>query len=130
MKSKTTLMFRSNKSLRKLAQETLDSDEFRLPYSEETTKDKGFFLVKDEGIYFMNAFKSKNKKTPSENGYVIYAVGYNPKTNDDVWEKSRWAVGGDDFANFIPFDIPQIERIAEGGNISIKVFEDSWEVRA
>ena len=45
MKSKTTLMFRSNKSLRKLAQETLDSDEFRLPFSEETTKDKGFFLV-------------------------------------------------------------------------------------
>jgi hypothetical protein len=128
--SKTTLTFRSNKSLRKLAQETLNSDEFRLPYSEETTKDKGFFLVKDEGIYFMNAFKSKNKKTPSENGYVIYAVGYNPKTNDDVWEKARWAVGGDDFGNFIPFGIPQLERIAEGGNISIEVSEDSWGVTA
>ena len=37
--SKTTLTFRSNKSLRKLAQETLNSDEFRLPYSEETTKE-------------------------------------------------------------------------------------------
>tara|TARA_R100000789_G_C2998699_1_gene148172 strand:- start:279 stop:668 length:390 start_codon:yes stop_codon:yes gene_type:complete len=128
--SKTTLTFRSNKSLRKLAQETLNSDEFRLPYSEEATKDKGFFLVKDDGIYLMNAFKAKNKKTPLENGYVIYAVGYNPKTNDDVWEKSRWAVGGDDFGNFIPFDIPQLERIAEGGNISIKVFEDSWGVTA
>ena len=78
----------------------------------------------------MNAYKTPKGKTPKTNNTVIYAVGYNPKTNEDVWEKSRWAVGGDDFGTLINFDIPQLERIAEGGNISIKVFEDSWGVTA
>ena len=54
------LKFKSNKTLRSLARETLNSKEFHLPYTKERTKTKSFFLVKDEGIYLMDAFCDKD----------------------------------------------------------------------
>ena len=57
-----TLKFKSNKSLVKLARETLFAKEFKTAYVDETTSDKSFWLVKDEGIYVMSCY-IKNGKT-------------------------------------------------------------------
>ena len=117
-----TLLFNSNKSLKSLARETLKAETFKKPYTNETTKDKGFYLVKDEGIYLMNAFDSDNDKTPKQNGFVVYAQRFNPKYDlkGDLWDRT-YAVSRDDFAEFIPMDEEQLMRVAEGGKVKIKL---------
>jgi hypothetical protein len=117
-----TLLFNSNKSLKSLARETLKAETFKKPYTNETTKDKGFYLVKDEGIYLMNAFNANNGKTPKQNGFIVYASGFNPKYDKygDLWDRT-YAVSRDDFADFIPMDEEQLMRVAEGGKVKIKL---------
>tara|TARA_B100000900_G_C20363829_1_gene627454 strand:+ start:162 stop:548 length:387 start_codon:yes stop_codon:yes gene_type:complete len=117
-----TLLFNNNKSLKSLARETLKAETFKQPYTNETTKDKGFYLVKDEGIYLMNAFDSDNDKTPKQNGFVVYASGFNPKYDKygDLWDRT-YAVSRDDFAEFIPMDEEQLMRVAEGGKVKVKL---------
>lgn len=65
---------------------------WREPYGYEAGG-PGLLFVKDEGVYLMS-----NGTDTSARETVTYAEGYNPKTDEDVWEKSRDAVGGDDFA--------------------------------
>jgi len=62
-------------------------------------------LVKDNGIYLMSNSVSSNKKGLEENGEcpLVYAEGFNPE-EDDVYDKCRYAVGGDDFAEGFPLD--------------------------
>ena len=117
-----TLLFNSNKSLKSLARETLKAETFKKPYTNETTKDKGFYLVKDEGIYLMNAFDSDNDKTPKQNGFVVYAQRFNPKYDlkGDLWDRT-YAVSRDDFAEFIPMDEESLMRVIEGGKVKIKL---------
>ena len=126
-----TLLFNSNKSLKSLARETLKAETFKKPYTNETTKDKGFYLVKDEGIYLMNAFNADNDKTPKQNGFVVYASGFNPKYDKygDLWDRTH-AVSRDDFADFIPMDEEQLMRVAEGGKVKIKLSPTTLEVWA
>jgi len=119
----TTLNFRSSKKLRKLAKETMKHDKFKVPYKDETTSEKGFFFVKDEGIYLMNAYKS-------ESNSVVYAVGFNPSTNENCWDESYYAVGGDDFAELLPFDEDALIRIMRGGSVELKVTDKYIEVIA
>ena len=126
-----TLLFNSNKSLKSLARETLKAETFKKPYTNETTKDKGFYLVKDEGIYLMNAFDSNNDKTPKQNGFVVYAQRFNPKYDlkGDLWERTH-EVSADDFAEFIPMEESQLMRVIEGGNIKIVLSPTTLEVWA
>ena len=126
-----TLLFNSNKSLKSLARETLKAETFKKPYTNETTKDKGFYLVKDEGIYLMNAFDSNNDKTPKQNGFVVYAQRFNPKYDlkGDLWERTH-EVSADDFAEFIPMEESQLTRVIEGGNIKIVLSPTTLEVWA
>ena len=126
-----TLLFNSNKSLKSLARETLKAETFKKPYTNETTKDKGFYLVKDEGIYLMNAFNANNGKTPKQNGFIVYASGFNPKYDKygDLWDRT-YAVSRDDFADFIPMDEEQLMRVIEGGKVKIKLSPTTLEVWA
>ncbi len=60
-------------------------------------------LVKDDGIYIMS-FDEPVKEEKGPRGIVrtiVYAKGYNPATDGDVWDKCRDAVGGDDFGECI-----------------------------
>ena len=120
------LTFKSNKTLKSLARETLDSKEFHLPYTKETTNTKSFFLVKDEGIYLMDAFCHKDKLK-----YVVYAQRYNPKYDlkGDLWERT-YEVSRDDFGENIPFEEEALMRIASGGDITINLSETQIEVMA
>jgi len=125
----TTLTFNSNKNLKSLARETLSSKVFHQPYTQETTEQRGIFLVKDEGIYIMDAYADKHPD--SYNRRVIYASGYNPKHDKygDLWDRT-YAVSRDDFGEFVPMDDDALIRIMRGGKITIKLTPTMLEVRA
>ena len=122
---KHRLIFKSNKSLRKLARDTLKASNFKIAYRDKYTAEKCFYLVKDDGIYMMNCYKDN----PNKSNTVIYASGYNPKYNDNVWEDT-YQVSRDDFADNMYFTDDQLERIATGGDIDITITPTSYEVRA
>jgi hypothetical protein len=119
------LKFRSNKSLVKLARDTIKASNFKIAYRDKYTAEKCFYLVKDDGIYLMNCYKDN----PNKSNTVIYASGYNPKYNDNVWEDASY-VSGDDFADNMYFTDDQLDRIANGGDIEITITPTSYEVRA
>ena len=125
-----TLTFRSTKELRLLAEETFKQKKFNVPYEpEKSTSEKGFYLVKDEGIYLMNAFSRKTN-------LVSYAVGFNPKNvkTDDQWSEMREKqqdISGDDFAEKIPLDYHQLKRIWQSkGHVTIRISDDKLEILA
>lgn len=120
------LRFKSSKTLKDLASNTLAKDKFRIPYTKKTTKQKGFFFVKDEGIYVMNGYANKD----TEDNLVVYALDYDPHKDDDVWERSWRAVGRDDFAESIPLSDEQLQRLVEGGHLVLEVSETSIKIEA
>ena len=122
------LKFKSNKTLRSLARETLFAKEFKIAYRDKTTQDRQFWLVKDEGIYVMNCDLKDGKRKVK---HVVYASGYNPKydKNDDLWDRTH-AVSGDDFVENIPLDISALIRLRDGGNLTINLSETQMEVIA
>jgi len=121
----TRLKFNSNKSLVKLAKETIKASNFKVAYRDKYTTDKSFYLVKDDGIYLMNCYKDN----PNKSNTVVYASGFNPKYNKDVWEDS-YLVSRDDFAFNLHLEDDQLERIANGGSIEVGLSEDEYSVRA
>jgi hypothetical protein len=124
------LKFKSNKTLRSLAKETLNADTFKIAYKKETTDQKGFFLVKDEGIYLMNSYVNKDGERKNVNS-VVYAQRFNPKYDlkGDLWDRT-YEVSRDDFAENIPFEEEALMRIASGGDITINLSETQMEVIA
>lgn len=75
------------------------------PYTYEPVMnhEQGLWLVKDEGIYLISASNSDGKHLKGAGGkrVVTYARGYDPKYEDNLWEKT-YAVSRDDFAEFVP----------------------------
>ena len=102
--SLTRLVFKNGEALKRLALGTEQATKFRIPYTEKHTDKKGFLFVKDEGIYLMNAYAGG--KPPNALGTVVYADSFDPNKDEEVWERSRQAVGGDDFGEFI--QLPEI----------------------
>ena len=118
------LRFRSSKTMKDLARNTLAKGKFRVPYTKKTTKQKGFYFVKDEGIYVMNSYANEDP----EDNLVVYALGYDPHKDDDVWERSRRAVGGDDFAESIPLSEQQLTRLLLGRHLVLEVSETDIKI--
>ena len=103
-----TLNFKQDKPFRDLLINTfMTKEKMKIPYEDKYTKEKGFWLVKDEGIYLMNAFKCKQAKP-----IVTYAEGYSPEDDDedDLWDRTH-EVSGDDFAEFVPLSKEQYEYL-------------------
>ena len=123
------LTFKSNESLVKLARETIEADKFKLAYENIYTKNKCFYLVKDEGIYLMDAYDTN--KTSKDNGTVVYADSFDPSNDphEDLWERT-YQVSRDDFAQNIYLVDNQLQRLAEGGDMKIKLCEFHYEVEA
>lgn len=129
---KHKLKFNSNKSLVKLAQDTIAASKFKIAYEDKSTTEKCFYLVKDDGIYLMNCYETDNadsKLGRDKPNSVVYASGFNPKYNEDVWEDAH-AISGDDFADNIYLNDDQLKRVANGGSINISLSETQIEVRA
>ena len=128
---KHKLKFNSNKSLVKLAQDTIAASNFKVAYEDKSTTDKCFYLVKDDGIYLMNCYETdaNSELGRDKPNSVVYASGFNPKYNEDVWEDAH-AISGDDFADNIYLNDDQLKRVANGGSINISLSETQIEVRA
>jgi len=122
-----TLKFKNNVDLRNLAQQTLKAKKFKLPYTNETTSKKGVYLVKDDGIYLMNAFSLAKGKTPSAEGFTVYAEGYDPSTNENVWEDS-YLVSGDDFGEFVEMSSSMLASVANGSDITLMISAETIEL--
>ena len=124
----TRLVFDNGEALRRLAIGTMKAEKFRIPYTDQDTSDKGVLLVKDEGIYLMNAYAGG--KPPNELGTVVFAESYDPNKDEEVWERSRQAVGGDDFGEFVP--LPEIVLRAivmrQLNKLVIDIGEESYSV--
>lgn len=132
MSMKHKLKFNSNKSLVKLAQDTIAASKFKIAYRDKSTTDKCFYLVKDDGIYLMNCYESDNadsKLGRDRPNSVVYASGFNPKFNEDIWEDTH-AISSDDFSENIYLTDDQLDRVANGGSINISLSETEMEVRA
>ena len=129
---KHKLKFNSNKSLVKLAQDTIAASKFKIAYRDKYTTEKCFYLVKDNGIYLMNCYETDGSDSELDRdkpNSVVYASGFNPKFNKDVWEDSQ-AISSDDFAENIYLTDDQLDRVANGGSINISLSETEMEVRA
>ena len=132
----TTLIF-EGKDLKAIAKDTLNADEWELPYEslyedeDEVKREKAipsFTLVKDDGIYLMSG-NTKTKLYKKGKNRICYAKGYNP-TKEDVWEKCRYAVGGDDFAEKLKVEYEWIALLSEKEcALKVEVHDDRWELK-
>ena len=108
--------------------------ERKLPYSDETTKDQGLWLIKDDGIYLMSPtdkrFRSHGN-LKAQHSTVVYANGYKPtKANrDTLWDKTH-AISGDDFVEFLPLGEGQVTNICNGGFVTVWIDGDKMEYAA
>lgn len=101
-----------------------------IDYSTETGEVYGpavpaVMFVKDSGIYLMSSGLPRDLGE-GESSFVVYAKGFDPRTNDDCHEDSSYAVGGDDFGEFLRGKfLDQIEADARVGNVRLSVGQNS-----
>ena len=107
------IKFRTSKALRQVCM-TAFQNGLKLPYGQGPANDRGIWLVNDAGVYVMPA----NSKGKPE--HIAYAQGFRKE-----------GIFGDDFAEFIPLTISQLDRIINGNRpLEIDLGEDNMTVRA
>lgn len=97
-----------------------NDEEFRKVLNASIVRNKNVHLVKDDGIYMMVFGPTAEQNT------IAYAIGFNPKTDgDDVWDRARDAVGGDDFGE--PMLNPQqAKAYYKGENFELEITETQF----
>ena len=88
--------------VRLIVEHTQKATDHRATYG--GTPAAALWLVKDQGVYLMSSAK---ESLPGEGGKmnkVVYAKGYDPDKDADVWEKGQDAMGGDDCVNALPLE--------------------------
>lgn len=92
----------------------------------------GLMLVKDDGIYLMSHGEPHLPGIDTANK-VVYALGYEalPVTAGmeeriDRYDKVRDAVGGDDFAEFLP--AKSFARLVPCGRVNIQLTADKMNI--
>lgn len=82
-------------------------------------------LVRDQGIYLMSNGKPLDK-VEGDSSYVVYALGCNPNTDAEWYDTASDLVGGDDFAEALPFAEAINDQIENGADeITIIVTNNS-----
>lgn len=72
-------------------------------------------LVHDQGVYLMsNGTPPDLLKEGEPRRYCAYAEGCHPEKNDDWWDTARDLVGGDDFAETLPWARQMKEALDKG----------------
>ena len=71
---------------------------------ELTRTPPGLLLVRAGGIYLLSNGTPPLMLEDGEHQYVVYAEGYDPAFGEEVVHRSRAAVGGDDFLEFLGGD--------------------------
>lgn len=105
------------------------------PQEREEEKGKaGLWLVKDRGIYLMSNGDPADmgrwkpgQVTPTCR--VVYAKTFDPDRDEDVWHRSRDAVGGDDFVEMLPVEMvePAITE-ALAGDLVLRLLVSDTEI--
>ena len=103
----------------------------KIPYTDKTTKDLGFWLVKDDGIYLMSPTEKNFSIKPDDINTVVYAKGFKPTKNNfgTLWGKTH-SISPDDFTEFVSLAPKQYANVLNGGDITIKLTETTVEVIA
>jgi len=105
------LKFRTSKALRQVCM-TAFQNGLKLPYGQGPASDRGILLVNDAGVYVMPANSNGKPK------HIAYAQGFR---HDGIF--------GDDFAEFIPLTISQLDRLINGQKaLEIELNDDSMRV--
>lgn len=110
------LKFANDETLKRIVDHTMAATAWKTAYSEEPYPEPSLFLVHDDGVYLMTAAKEPlllNPETDNKRCLVAYAEGLDPNKDEDVWERAREVVGGDDFGENVPCR-PVAEAIAQG----------------
>jgi hypothetical protein len=102
------------------------------PYGLTPNPGPGLMLVKDDGIYLMSNGEPHLPGTETLNR-VVYARGYKalPTTASMEERMARYdqvrdAVGGDDFAEFLP--AKSLARLAADGRLEIELTADKMSI--
>ena len=93
------------------AQITLNKDQIeKLIVAANTTKEKTYFIAKDQGAYLGAGQK--------ETQVLYYFKGCNPEINKDLWyDEASYKFGGDDFGEILPIVV--IEDLIKKGFYTI-----------
>ena len=101
-------------AIRPIVEHMMNSTEWAKGYGETGKPGPQLILVHDEGIYCMSNGVPGLMAGDGERHVVAYAKGYNPHTDEDVWDRARDAVGGDDFGEHLTLSPDQIASILGG----------------
>jgi len=99
----------------RLIQDSLNTTQHKPLYDQPETEKPGLWLVGDDGVYLMTNSRvglRKDPEDPESHFVVAYAIeicpvddkGNKKASIDDWWETKRAAFGGDDGADFIPYE--------------------------
>lgn len=118
----TTLSFPLD-NLGAIAAHSALAKKFTKPYEagEFDEEFRGFYLVKDDGIYLMSNANVAQQRPDGKGRLVVYADGFDPEIDEGVHDKAASAVGGDDFAEWIPFEWFERARDAHKTHLVLKV---------
>lgn len=80
----------------------------------------GFWLVKDSAIFLMSN-GTPGLKDGEKPNKIVFAKGYDPNIDEDVWERCCDILGGDDFVTFIPLEWFEISEKDGKRTFSLRV---------
>ena len=98
----------SGKDLEDLAHAVLSNDRFKLPFQEEWTDRKGVWLVKDAGIYLINAHAGNVELVMCDEFDALMAG------SERDHDKIQAMLDGDDYAKFLDLDKAAWGVVAKG----------------
>lgn len=91
--------------------------------------DAEIMLVKDDGVYLMSFGDKPTNAGPEWKRTVAYAKGFDPRKDQEVWDKSRDAMGGDDGGDRVGTKNELLEILADSvGDLIINVTPTSLRV--
>ena len=91
--------------VRRVVEHSLSAPEQRpIAYTKDKPPTPAVIFVHDQGVYLMSNGEPRDI-TEGEHSFVAYAEGCDPSKQefDDWWDTSRALVGGDDFAETLPW---------------------------
>ncbi len=121
------LVFMASDELKAIFEHTKNAKEWSNPYGlmPEVVDKMHIDFVKDQGIYLMSGNKETLEGKDTHN-MVVHARGYDPKTNDNCWEESRYAVGGDDFCQPLEVNEAFCDRVIGGDAFVLDTSGENW----
>jgi hypothetical protein len=85
--------------------------------------DADLLLVHDQGVYLMSAGEPPDLLHSGKTArYVAYAATCHPTKDDGWWDNARDLVGGDDFAETVPWARQIAQEIERGAAVIVLGF--------